>query len=73
MKLNTYTAVFFEKDGKEIIRWVTSTQGSQFYWDAGKPAMKMPDALARDIVYGGTLNGYRVALVKMPGAAPSNP
>ena len=63
-KFSTFICVFFT-DGKGAdirAKFVTSLEDHNIArWDAGKPAMPFSESLAKDVVYGLTLNGYAAA------------
>jgi hypothetical protein len=66
IKYNTYIAVFFQEHetGRNIVKFVTGVEKSSALWEDDKPAMKLGDSFARDIVLGLTFNGYAAAVVK---------
>lgn len=65
-RFDTYAAVFTEKDGKVITRFVTSIPSRNYAeWKDGEPAMPLSESYARDIVFGLTLNGHAAAVIKV--------
>ena len=71
---DTYVAVIFTENGQERVRYVTGTSRNTAEWVPGKPAVKLSESFAKDIVYGLTLNGYAAAVVKfLHGVELCNP
>ena len=66
-RFDTYVAVFFPNatDLGPVVKFVTSTEGSACRCDPGQEAMRVSEDLAKDIVYGLTLNGYPAAVLKV--------
>ena len=65
-KFDTYVTVFFEEDGELYSRFVTGIPShNRAEWKAGQPAMKMSESMAKDIVFGLTLNGHASAVTKV--------
>ena len=61
-----YVIAVFTWRGKEkgyTTKFVTGTNGTMALWEAGKPAKRFPKGVARDIVYGLTVNGFTAAVV----------
>lgn len=67
VKFKTYVAVFFAEHNSDrnLVKFVTGTEGSTALWEADKPAMVMSESFAKDIVYGLTVNGYAAAVIKV--------
>lgn len=65
-KFNTYVAVFFpdRESDKNFVKFVTGVEGSNAMWEKGKPAMRLTESFAKDVVLGLTMNGYAAAVVK---------
>ena len=66
MKSYDYVIAVFIWQGKEkgyTTKFVTGTDGTTALWEAGKPAKHFPQGIARDIVYGLTLNGFTAGVV----------
>ena len=64
-RFDTYVAVFINKDGESYVRFVTDLPArNTAEWNAGKPAMKLSEDYAKDIVFGLTLNGHPAAVSK---------
>lgn len=66
MKLFTFVAIIDLTDNRNTMKFVTSLEGRIALWEAGKPAMAMSDARAKDVVTGLCFNGYNAILVKAP-------
>jgi hypothetical protein len=74
-RYDTFVAVF-TNDGEKInTRFVTDLPARNVAeWNAGKPAMRIPETYAKDIVYGLTLNGHAAGVVKvLHGVEFTNP
>lgn len=66
VKYTTHVAVMFtDEDGRVITKFVTGVDGSDAFWEAGKPAMKLTEPFAKDVVLGLTWNGYAAAVIKV--------
>ena len=66
MKLTTYIAIIDVTDNRNTLRFVTSLEGRNALWEAGKPAMAITESRAKDIVLGLCMNGYNATLIKAP-------
>ena len=66
MKLTTYIAIIDLTDNRNTMKFVTSLEGRMALWEAGKPAMALSEARAKDIVLGLCVNGYNATLIKAP-------
>jgi len=64
-KFDAFVAVFFSKDGENTVKFVTEVDRNTASWEAGKPAMKLSESFAKDIVFGLTLNGFAAAVVRV--------
>lgn len=70
VKFNTYVGVF---SGNKM-KFVTAVHRHDAEWESGKPALKLSEDFAKDIVLGLTLNGYPSAVVRvLNGVELSNP
>lgn len=67
VKYNTYVAVFFPDPdtGRHFVKFVTGVEKSAALWEDGKPAMRVTEPFAKDIVYGLTFNGFHAAVIKV--------
>lgn len=75
VKYNTYVAVFFpdHANGRYFVKFVTGVEKSAALWEDGKPAMRVTEPFAKDIVYGLTFNGFHAAVMKaLDGAVLRN-
>lgn len=74
-RYDTYVAVFTNQDGDIRTRFVTDLPArNTAEWNAGKPALAISEAYAKDIVLGLTLNGFAAAVVKvLHGVGLKNP
>ena len=66
MKFVTYVAITFQDTKAIQMKFVTGTSGTTALWEQGKPAIPFSEVIAKDIVYGLVLNGYRAIIVKAP-------
>ena len=66
MKLFTFIAIIDLTDNRNTMKFVTSLEGRNALWEAGKPAMAMGDTKAKDVVTGLCFSGYNAILVKAP-------
>jgi len=66
VKYNTYVGVFFsDPDTREhFVKFVTGVEKSAALWEDGKPAMRVTEPFAKDIVCGLTFNGFHAAIIK---------
>lgn len=67
VKYKTYVAVFFQdhEGNRNLVKFVTGTERSTALWEKDKPAMPMTESIAKDIVFGLTMNGYGAAVIKV--------
>ena len=74
-RYDTYVTVFFAEDGEIYARFVTGIPShNRAEWLAGQPAMKMSEDMAKDIVFGLTLNGHAATVTKaLHGVEFKNP
>lgn len=74
-RFDTYVAILTDDTGKLSTRFVTGIPGhNTAEWLQGEPAMSMSETIAKDIVFGLTLNGYAAAVVKvLHGVTLKNP
>lgn len=72
---DTYVAILTDESGKLNTRFVTGIPGhNTAEWKPGQPAMSMSEQMAKDIVFGLTLNGYAAAVIKvLHGVTLKNP
>ena len=66
MKLNTYIAIIDLTDNRNTLRFVTSLEGRNALWEAGKPAKAFSKTVAKDVVMGLSFNGYYATIVEAP-------
>ena len=66
MKFVTCVAITFQDTKTIQMKFVTGTSGTTALWEQGKPAIPFSEVIAKDIVYGLVLNGYRAIIVKVP-------
>ncbi len=66
-RYKTHVAVFFpdNESEKNLVKFVTAVDGSSAQWEKDKPAMKLTESFAKDIVLGLTWNGYAAAVIKV--------
>lgn len=73
-KFYAYVGVLFNSPNGAIVKFVTSVDGNQAHWDAGKPAMKFTESFAKEIVVGLTMNYHPSCVIKVPtGTELKNP
>ena len=74
IKRFSHIAVIFQDEARNTIKFVTKIEGRNALWEAGKPALKVSDAAARDVQFGLCCNGYTAVIVKaIDGQILENP
>ena len=66
MEKYDYVIAVFTWQGKDkgyTTKFVTGTEGTTALWEAGKPAQRFSQGVAKDIVYGLTVNGFTAGVV----------